>query len=80
MRLIRRRPFVLVLLLAAAAIARAQPVPEPPPKAPSAPVWQAHLPAFDEPSYDKAVEALIAAFEAATGRRLAPGREEEGRV
>jgi hypothetical protein len=37
------------------------------------PVWQAQLPAFDDPAYAREVEALIAAFESATGKRLVPG-------
>jgi hypothetical protein len=37
------------------------------------PVWEATLPAFDQPSYDRAVEALISSFEKATGKALVPG-------
>jgi len=37
------------------------------------PVWEAKLTAFDEPSYDRAVEALISAFEEASGRRFVTG-------
>jgi len=36
-------------------------------------VWQARLANFDEPEYDRAVEALMAKFEAASGRPLKPG-------
>lgn len=43
------------------------------PKAPRAPVWEAKLASYSEPSYDAAVEALITQFERATGKRLAPG-------
>jgi hypothetical protein len=45
------------------------------PAAPAAPevVWQAHLANFEEPEYDRAVEVLIAKFEASSGHRLTPG-------
>jgi hypothetical protein len=37
------------------------------------PVWQAQLTAFDDDTYARDVEALIARFESATGRKLVPG-------
>jgi hypothetical protein len=37
------------------------------------PVWEAELPAFDQVSYDRAIEALLASFEKAIGRPLVPG-------
>ncbi|MEO6874745.1 MAG: DUF362 domain-containing protein [Opitutaceae bacterium] len=37
------------------------------------PIWQAQLAKFDQPTYDREVEALIKAFEAATGKKLVPG-------
>jgi hypothetical protein len=37
------------------------------------PVWEAELAAFDQPSYDAAIEALLANFEKAIGRPLVPG-------
>lgn len=40
--------------------------------APEKPVWQARLPSFSEPDYDKAVEALFEAFEKSTGFKLVP--------
>jgi hypothetical protein len=40
---------------------------------PSDPVWQAQLTAFDDETYARDVEALIARFEAATGKKLVPG-------
>lgn len=43
------------------------------PRSPKEPVWQARLAAYDEPAYDRAVEALISAYEAKVGHRLAPG-------
>jgi hypothetical protein len=48
-----------------------------PPKAPPAPVWQARLPGFDEATYAREVEKLIAAFEAETGRKLEPGEKKK---
>lgn len=62
----------VLALLAASVAGRAQPAPTPAPAA-GAPVWQARLPAFDEPTYAREVEALISAFEHATGRKLVPG-------
>jgi hypothetical protein len=47
-------------------------LPPPPPI-----VWEAKLPAFDLPAYTKDVEALIERFEAATGRKLVPGRKKK---
>jgi hypothetical protein len=37
------------------------------------PVWEAHLAAFDVPTYEVQVEKMISAYEKATGRKLAPG-------
>ena len=37
------------------------------------PVWQAQLTAFDDDTYASDVEALMARFESATGRKLVPG-------
>lgn len=59
-------------VVAPAAISCAQPGPEPVP-APDAPVWQARLPAFDDSTYGRQVEALITRFEETTGKRLVPG-------
>ncbi len=39
----------------------------------TAPVYQARLPAFDEQTYAREVEALVEQFEEASGRKLAPG-------
>jgi hypothetical protein len=50
------------------------PPPVPPPaKAPKEVVWEAHLPSFEQPDYDRAVNELLDAYERALGRRLAPG-------
>jgi hypothetical protein len=37
------------------------------------PVWEARLPRFDAGAYDAKAELLLSKYEAATGRRLAPG-------
>jgi hypothetical protein len=37
------------------------------------PVWEVQLQNFDRPIYEREVEALVAAFETAAGRRLVPG-------
>ncbi len=40
---------------------------------PTEPVWEARLAAFDEPTYERQVEKMIATFEQATGKKLVPG-------
>ena len=47
--------------------------PSAPPAPQLAPVFEAHLPAFDEPSYDRDVEALISEYERTSGHELKPG-------
>lgn len=47
------------------------------PKAPQDPIWEARLPALNEPAYSEKVEALIAAFERSTGRKLVPGAKKK---
>ncbi|MGH7997359.1 MAG: DUF362 domain-containing protein [Opitutaceae bacterium] len=47
-------------------------------RAPKDPVWEAHLDTFSEANYDRAVEALISAYEVANHRLLRPGAK--GRV
>ncbi len=37
------------------------------------PVWEARLAAFDEATYERQVEKMIATFEQATGKKLVPG-------
>jgi len=41
------------------------------------PVWQAQLPSFENPDYEREVEALIKAFETATGKKLVPGAKKK---
>jgi hypothetical protein len=41
------------------------------------PVWETRLPAYDESTYDRAVEKLISTFEEASGRRLVPGAKKK---
>ena len=66
-----------VLAAAAAAPAlRAEFTPEVK-RAPTEPVWQARLPSFSEGDYDVEVEKLIAAYEKASGHRIAPGAKKK---
>lgn len=67
-------PLLAAGLLATTALVARDPLV--PPK-PSPSVWEAHLVDFTEPSYDKAVEALIANFEETTGRHLVPGQKKK---
>lgn len=48
------------------------PSPAPAPT-PRNPVWQAKLAGFDEPDYDRAVEAVFSAYEQAVHRQIQPG-------
>lgn len=73
MRLSLIQLFVAIALTIATSVVRGQPAPAQAPKPPQAVVWQAQLKAFDEPSYETGVEALIANFERTTGRKLVPG-------
>ncbi len=43
------------------------------PASPSVPVWEATLPGFNEGAYAAQVELLFTQFEAATGKKIAPG-------
>ncbi|HYP16433.1 MAG TPA: DUF362 domain-containing protein, partial [Opitutus sp.] len=76
-----RLPFiqlVVALALGCSSVAlRAQNAPVAPPKTPPAVVWQARLPGFDETTYARQVEALIATFESETGQKLAPGEKKK---
>ena len=45
---------------------------------PSNQIWEAGLGDFSDHQYNRAVEAILAAFEQSTGRRLVPG--EKGKV
>jgi hypothetical protein len=75
MRLSLIQLFVAIAMTATATVVRGQPTSVPPPPVPQAVIWQAHLKAFDEATYDKEVEALIANFEKTTGRKLVPGQK-----
>lgn len=44
---------------------------------PTEPVWETRLPAFDEPTYDQAVEKMVSVFEQSTGRKLVPGAKKK---
>ncbi len=41
------------------------------------PVWEAQLAAFDEATYDRQVEKMIATFEQVTGKKLVPGAKKK---
>ena len=76
---IMRLPFlqlvVAIALVAACSVDGAQSASPTAPKTPPAIVWQARLPAFDEATYAKEVEALISNFESKTGKKLVPGEK-----
>lgn len=42
-----------------------------------APIWEARLVSFEDSTYTRQVEALIASFEKSTGHRLAPGTKKK---
>jgi len=70
-----RASICLTALLVLTSLARAAgPITGPTmPKAPTEPLWQAHLASYDVEAYDHAVEALIASFEQSKGKKLVPG-------
>ena len=47
-------------------------------RAPTEPVWQAHLKGFDDPDYEGAVEKLIAAYEKSSGTDLPGAKKKVG--
>lgn len=53
------------------------PGPSLPPRPTAQPVFQARLASYSEDAYAKQVEALIAAFEASSGRKIAPGAKKK---
>jgi hypothetical protein len=63
---------LLALLCTRASAADAK---SPPP--PAEPVWESRLEKFDEATYDRQVERMIATFERATGRKLVPGAKQK---
>ena len=67
-------PSLLVSLLWLSPAARsATPAVQPP----TAPVWQSKLTGFDLPAYEQSVNALLAQFEATTGKKLVPGEKKK---
>ncbi|MBI5770385.1 MAG: DUF362 domain-containing protein [Verrucomicrobia bacterium] len=66
------RPLLTLLCLVSAVSFSAAATPSSK-SAPAEPVWQVRLGNFDEASYERQVEKLIATYEAATNRKLAPG-------
>lgn len=77
MRLSLLQLFAALLLVASARAASSDATPAAVPKPPMATVWQAALPDFDEATYSKEVEALIANFEATSGKKLVPGEKKK---
>jgi hypothetical protein len=65
-----------LLVPTGATICRADLAPEAQ-KAPTEPVWQAHLAAFTDADYGVAVEKLFAAFENSRGRPITPGAKKK---
>jgi len=72
MRLLQPAVVASLLALAGVPLCRGGFTPEVQ-RAPTEPVWQAHLPSFDDADYAVAVEKLIAAFEKSRGHPIAPG-------
>jgi hypothetical protein len=72
MRLLPPAVLASLLALSGAAFTRGDVKPDPK-HAPVEPVYEAHLQAFDQPSYTDALEKLISAFEKARGRPIKPG-------
>jgi len=68
----------LAVLIASvpASVLRAEYTPEVK-RAPTEPVWRAHMPGFGETDYDAEVEKLIAAYEKATRHVIAPGAKKK---
>ncbi|MEO6002317.1 MAG: DUF362 domain-containing protein [Opitutus sp.] len=75
MRLPFPQLFVAIAAVSALAVSRAPAASAPAAKPPQAIVWEARLASFDDASYSKDVEALIANFEATNGKKLAPGEK-----
>jgi hypothetical protein len=69
--LISKLPVLIAALALAAPAARAEFTPEVQ-RAPTEPVWQAHLPTFSESDYEVAVERLVSAYEKSTGKAIVP--------
>lgn len=65
--------FLALCLCAGSRAATAGGAPLPKSTPPMEPVWQTRLAGFDEATYERQVEKLIASFETTTGRRLTPG-------
>jgi hypothetical protein len=71
-------PCLGLALLSAVASAAATAAAKPAPASPAGePVWESRLEKFDEPTYDRQVEKMIALFERETGRKLVPGAKKK---
>jgi hypothetical protein len=77
---------LLGFALCAAFVRAAQPPAAPTPapavgaaarNAPVEPVWETRLPSFDQETYDRQVEKMIATFEQTTGKKLVPGAKKK---
>jgi hypothetical protein len=74
-RLMRWLAALLLSFLGCASVAVASPIAQ---KATQRePLWEARLRSFEENAYGEKVEALIAAFENSSGRRLVPGEKKK---
>lgn len=67
----------LLGLAFSARLAAAAPTPAPKAAPVIEPVWEARLAAFDEATYDRQVEKMIATFEQVTGKKLVPGAKKK---
>jgi hypothetical protein len=72
MRFFKAVCFFSIALISAALVRAADPA-----QAALTPVWEARLPRFDAGAYDAKVELLLSKYEAATGRKLAPGMKKK---
>ena len=76
MRISTLAALVALLASAGAPTLRAEFTPEVK-RAPTEPVWQAHLQGFDDKDYDAEVEKLISAYEKASGHKIVPGAKKK---
>jgi len=70
-------PLAATFLALAFAVVSAASAASLPPKPAVQPVWEARLPDFSDQAYAQRVESLIASFEQATGRKVAPGEKKK---
>lgn len=75
MRLSLAQLFIVLGFIVSTTLVRAQEAPLAPPKPPPPLLWEARLPSFDDATYARQVEALIAHFESALGVKVVPGEK-----